>query len=153
MKTEQNDRNMIVKRQDKINKKLQAAATERENVLKQYELEEKKATEREQLKQQVNRLREFLPKVQEIEGTKQTMKKLHANITAERAALERVQKTGEKASQDLEASKQATKSQDAVFEDVQKKHSVRDILLRQYQLVKSEEHTSELQSRGHLVCR
>src|SRR5690625_1251445 len=153
VKTEQNDLDMLVKRQAQINKQLQAAATERENVIKQYEIEEKKATEREQLKQQVNRLCEFLPKVQEIESTKQTMKKLHVNITEERAALERVQKTGEKVSQDLEASKQATKSQDALFEDVQKKHSVRDILLRQYQLVKSEEHTSELQSRGHLVCR
>src|SRR5690625_2962437 len=128
---------MLVKRQAQINKQLQAAATERENVLKQYEIEETKATEREQLKQQVNRLCEFLPKVQEIESTKQTMKKLHVNITEERAALERVQKTGEKVSQDLEASKQATKSQDALFEDVQKKHSVRDILLRQYQLVSS----------------
>jgi len=137
VKTEQNDLDMLVKRQAQINKQLQAAATERENVLKQYEIEEKKATEREQLKQQVNRLCEFLPKVQEIESTKQTMKKLHVNITEERAALERVQKTGEKVSQDLEASKQATKSQDALFEDVQKKHSVRDILLRQYQLVSS----------------
>lgn len=136
-KAEKNEVESMINKEQQVSKQFQQATTERDNVLQQYEIEEKKAQEREQLKQEITRLREFLPKVQEIDGTKQKVKKLHTEMKTEQAALEEVQATGQQVTEEVEALKKVTEDESTVQEQLQTKKSAIDVLVRQHEMVKS----------------
>lgn len=117
--SQRKEQQAMVEKQQQVNKQFQQITNERETIQQQYNLEEKKATEREKMKQQVQRLQEYLPRVREIDSTKQTMSTLHEEMTKDQAALEKVTETGRKASNEIEALKQATMEQPEVMEKLQ----------------------------------
>src|SRR5690625_2020655 len=93
---ERKDLAELKKKSQDINERYIMIKKEREQIVKQYEEEENRAKEREQLKQEVIRLQEYVPKVEAIDSTNRKMKQLHDEITKEKATLEKVKKEKDK---------------------------------------------------------
>ncbi len=127
----------ILNRQEETQKRLENAKAERDKVAKAYEVEEGKTEEREKLKQEVLRLREFLPRVNEIDQTKRTLHELHNEIKQENNALLNVQQANEKATEQIRAINEMLKNEDEIVEQLQTARKKREDLLRQYNIVKS----------------
>lgn len=127
----------VLKRKTETSQRFETAKKEQEHILKEYKQEEEKANEREKLKQEVIRLREFLPKVEKIDSTKQTMKKLHTEITEEKATLDKVRQAGTEASKQIQIINEATKNQADILEELQAKNQERERLLGQHKLITS----------------
>jgi len=134
---ERKDLAELKKKSQDINERYIMIKKEREQIVKQYEEEENRAKEREQLKQEVIRLQEYVPKVEAIDSTNRQMKQLHDEITKEKATLEKVQQAQDETTNEIQIMKQQTKDQDVIMEQLQSKQQLREQLLGQHRHVSS----------------
>src|SRR5699024_10869898 len=134
---ERKDLAELKKKSQDINERYIMIKKEREQIVKQYEEEENRAKEREQVKQEVVRLQEYVPKVEAIDSTNRQMKQLHDEITKEKATLEKVQQAQDKTTNEIQEMKQQTKDQDVIMEQLQSKQQLREQLLTQHRHVSS----------------
>src|SRR5699024_9750270 len=125
------------------------AHKEREVALKHYEQEEKRTAEREQVTQEVIRLREYLPKVEEIDHTKQTLHKYNTEIKQLQTQLSENEVELDKITQEMKSIVDETKDHDEILERRVNQVAKREKLVHHYRLIKDvlELYTQQLEAQ------
>src|SRR5699024_342664 len=106
-----------------------------EEALKNYRDQEKRTTEREQVNQEVIRLKEFLPEVEAIDSTKQTLNQYDQEIKQLQHQLQQNEAELKKIAEKLKSILDKTKNQEDLMERRMKQSALRERLLHHYQLV------------------
>src|SRR5699024_5246970 len=149
VKTVQQDVDELKQRHIQIDNQYELAHKEREVALKHYEQEEKRTAEREQVTQEVIRLREYLPKVEEIDHTKQTLHKYNTEIKQLQTQLSENEVELEKITQEMKSIVDETKDHDEILERRVNQVAKREKLVHHYRLIKDvlELYTQQLEAQ------
>lgn len=125
----------LIKRKKHLEDEYAAANEEREDSLKAYEREKQRENERNQINQEVIQLRAFLPKVEAIDKTKQTLDKLQVEMNQEQKELENIDKDFKEANTKITEIIKQTKNQETLNEKWRKNHTERNDLLNDYKVI------------------
>src|SRR5699024_404903 len=136
LKTVQQDVDELKKRNTQINNQYELAYKKREEALKIFEQEKRRTTEREQVNQEIIRLKEFLPKVEEIDHTKQTLHQYDKEIKQLQKQLGENETELEKITQEMKTMTEQTKDYDEMLERRGKLDEKRQRLRHHYRLIK-----------------
>lgn len=136
LKTVQQDVDELKQRYTQINNQYKLAYKKHEEALIIYEQEKKRTTEREQVNQEIMRLKEFLPKVEEIDHTKQTLHQYDKEIKQLQKQLGENETELEKITQEMKTMTEQTKDYDEMLERRGKLDAKRQRLRHHYRLIK-----------------
>lgn len=153
VKTVNQDVEELKKRHTQIESQYKLAQTKYEKALNSYKQEEKRSTEREQINLEVLRLKEFLPKVEEINSTKQTLNKYDTEIKQLQKQLEQNEVELIKITAEIKTIIEQTKNQDKLMEKRVSQLTNRDRLLHSYRLINDALQLSTQQLEAHQIMQ
>ena len=119
-----------------------------EKMEKQYKLEENKAPEREQIKQQLHRLQEFLPTVEAMEEMKSKLNRLKRQALKTYEKIEQTKTQRKQKQEQIETIERSVQQLDEAVSSIGKKEQQRNQLREQHRLLTK--HIQYTEKKHHL---